>query len=74
MNDGREQAPQERKKPTLIAYSVKLNEDQAIWTYRRGLGAQEGARVFDSARCLAAGGADRVGRASRGPEDGGEQG
>ena len=32
MNDGREQAPQERKKPTLIAYSVKLNEDQAIWT------------------------------------------
>lgn len=28
-----EQDHQERKKPTLIAYSVKRNEDQAIWTH-----------------------------------------
>jgi hypothetical protein len=32
MNGSQEQGEQERKKPTLIAYSVKLNEDQAIWT------------------------------------------
>ena len=32
MNGSQEQDQQERKKPTLIAYSVKLNDDQAIWT------------------------------------------
>jgi hypothetical protein len=32
MNGSQEENRQERKKPTLIAYSVKLNEDQAIWT------------------------------------------
>ena len=32
MNGSQEPDQQERKKPALIAYSVKLNEDQAIWT------------------------------------------
>lgn len=32
MNDVREQDQQERKKPALIAYSVKLNDDTPIWT------------------------------------------
>lgn len=44
-NGSQEQGEQERKKPTLIAYSVKLNDDQAIWTrigaawaYKKGPG------------------------------------
>jgi hypothetical protein len=56
MNAGREQDQQERKKPTLIAYSVKLNDGDATWTRIGAPGRTRRGRFFDPARCVAVGG------------------